>query len=440
MLSPSSLMRHPPIILMGSFLVLILMGTIVLLLPGFTYYPIGLLKASFTATSAVTVTGLNVVDPSAFTTKGHVVLALLAEAGGLGFITFAVLGLMVLQRRLSIDAQIVAKEALGVNKLSELNQIARFVFFTAFIVQSVGWLFLFGMWVPVHSVGEAAFKAFFYSIMAFNNAGFALTADNIMPYAGHPGILLTLSTLFMIGGLGIFVIMDIVHNRRYPQFKVNSKIVLISTLTLNFCAFILIFLLEKDNISTLGMMSLTDKLSNAWFLALTPRTAGFNNVPVQELQNATTILTLFLMFVGGGSYSTAGGLKLSTFVVLLLTTRAFLRTQDSVTVMRRSIPERQVRRAIAILIVALIFIVFSVFTLMLIEKNHHLIDILFEVISAFSTVGLSRGITSSLTPLGEVVLMFMMFMGRVGVLSIGYLIALPKVSKINYPPVQIDVG
>ena len=392
------------------------------------------------ATSAVTVTGLTVVELSYFTTAGQLTLATLIEAGGLGFMSFAVLGSMVLQRRFGMTGQLVAKEAFGGIKLSEINQMTRSVLGMALVAQGIGWILLTFVWTSDYGFSSAAYRALFYTISAFNNAGFTFTGESLIPYVHDTAVIMIVSFLIIVGGLGFFVIKDIFETRRFSGLSINTKMILIATLCLNVCAFIIFWLLERNNPMTLAHLPLGEQLSNAWLQAITPRTAGFNSVPTEALGDASTMLTMLLMQIGGGSYSTAGGLKIGTVVVLMLATMTYLRQRESVTLMRRTIPDRQVKRAMAMVCITLVLMFTSIFVLSIVEKHHNFVDVLFEVVSAFSTVGLSRGMTHSLTPLGEAILMFMMFAGRIGPLSMAYVIALPKATNIKYPETQVYVG
>lgn len=439
-MSEPKFFRHPPLILAFGFLMLIVVGTVLLKLPGFTYVAISWREAAFMATSAVTVTGLTVVELSYFTNAGQLTFALLIEAGGLGFMSFAVLGSMVLQRRFGMTGQLVAKEAFGGIKLSEINKMTRSVLSMALVAQSIGWVLLTFVWASDYGLSSAAYRAFFYTISAFNNAGFAFSGENLIPYVHDTAVILIISFLAIVGGLGFFVIKDIIETRRFSALCINTKVILIATLCLNLFAFVIFWLLERHNPMTLGNLPLAEQFSNAWLQAVTPRTAGFNSVPTQELSDSSTLLTMLLMQIGGGSYSTAGGMKIGTIVVLIFATITYLRQRDSVTLMRRTVPDRQVKRAIAMLCITMVLIFTSIFVLTMIEKHHDFVDVLFEVVSALSTVGLSRGMTNSLTPLGEAVLMFMMFAGRIGPLSIAYIIALPKATNVKYPETQIHVG
>lgn len=357
--------------------------------------------------------------------------------------TFTVLALMVLQRRLGMSGQLIASQAMGGVKLSEINEMTKKIILMTVIVQSVCWFCLTALWWEDMGAKSAMYHAFFYTVSAYNNAGFALTGEGLMPYAHQPAVILTICALIMIGGMGFFIIADIVRlpfDKEKQPLRINTRIILSVTLSITAISAVIFWLLEHKNVHTLGLMPLGDQIVNAIFSAVTPRTAGFNTVPIEQYSDAGTFLMLVLMFIGASSFSTGGGIKVGTMIVLILTTWAYMRQRDSVTVMQRRIPDRIVRKSISVVIATTIMILVSIFVLLAIEEHHDFIDVLFEVVSAISTVGLSRGITGSLTPTGEAVLMFMMFAGRVGPLTVGYLIATPKTTKIQYPETTIDVG
>lgn len=436
----TSLFRHPPLILICGFLVLIIGGACILKIPGFMLAHYSWLKVFFTTTSAVTVTGLAVIDTSQFTIAGQIVLMVLMECGGLGFMTFAVLAMMTLQRRMGMGGQILASQAMGGIKISEVTEAAKGIIKLAAIVQITGFVLLTAVWMPSVGFGTAAYRGLFYTISAFNNAGFALSGESLTPYQHQPLVLIIISLLIIVGGLGFIVVADFVKKPIARELKVNTKLILSITLGLNLAGFIIIWYLERRNANTFALMPLYDQAANAWFTAVTTRTAGFNSIDFADLTDASTFLTLILMFIGGGSFSTAGGIKIGTLVVLLLTTHAFMRQRDTVTILHRQVPDRLVRKSIAVTVITAVMIILSIFVLLAIEQHHEFLDVLFEVVSAMSTVGLSRGITGSLTSTGEAVLMFIMFAGRVGPLTVTYLLALPKTTKIQYPETIIDVG
>lgn len=433
-------LTSPPAILAFGFLILITLGSLLLKLPFSTIEPVTWLEAAFTATSAVTVTGLAVVDTANFTRLGQVIIAILIQFGGLGFMTFAVFAFISLQRRLNIVGQKIAREAFAETSFGNITTTAKSVIVIALSVELVGFIALSITFLQEMPVFEALYAAFFYTVSAFNNAGFALSGDSLAPYVDNKAINIIITSLIIVGGLGFMVIKDLIDKRSWSKVSVNTKVVIAATASLNLLAFVLFWLLEHNNPNTLGNLSFSNQLIAAWFQAITPRTAGFNTIPIDQLTDASTLLTMFLMFIGGGSLSTASGIKVGTFVILILTTWAFLRQRDHVIVFKRRIPDRLVRKSLALISITMMLIFLSVFVLSIIEADHPLDDVLFEVVSALSTVGLTRGLTTQLSDAGEVVIMFMMFAGRVGPLTLAYLIAMPKSSRIHYPETNVLVG
>lgn len=430
----------PPAVLFLGFILLITLGTLLLKLPIATHAETSWLQAMFTATSAVTVTGMVVLDTGThFTLFGQVVIALLIQTGGLSFMTFAIVAALSLGARLGIGQRIIAQEAFNQTSLGKVTQTAKHVLIYAFFIELTGMILLTIVWFDELGFGKAAYHAFFYTISAFNNAGFALNSNSLMPYFNNLPVNLVITALFIIGGIGFLVLIDIHKHRKWRQLSVNTKIVVLSTLIINFCAFVLIWMLEASNPATLGQLSVADQAMTAWFQAVAPRTAGFNTLAIEELTDATTILMILLMYIGGGSLSTASGIKIGTFVILIMATYAFLRRRDDVVVLQRTIPQPQVMKALALTIVSIIMIFIGTFVLSITEKAP-LTDVVFEAVSALSTVGLSRGLTGQLSTGGEIVIIFLMVAGRVGPLTFAYLLATPKKKYIKYANAEIQVG
>lgn len=431
----------PPSVLAIGFLLLMLFGALLLKLPFATQHSITWIEALFTAASAVTITGLVVVDTgTTFSMFGQLIITALIQAGGLGFVTFAVLAAMSLGGRLGIGQKALAQEALGQTSLSKVGQVAKAVFFYSFFFEFLGFILLTLTWQAEFGLLKAAYYGFFHTISAFNNAGFALFSDSMSSYVGHGWIKLIISALYIIGGIGFVVLMDIRQQQRWQKLQTNTKIMLSATLVINLIAFVLIWLLESHNPATLASLSAKDQALAAWFQATVPRSSGFNSIQTGEMTDASTVLTLLLMFIGGGSLSTAGGIKLGTFVVLLLATRAFLRRQDEVRVFNRSIGQSQVMKALAVTSVTMMMIFMGIFTISAIEHDADFLDVAFEVVSAVCTVGLSRGLTAELSPISQSLLIFMMFAGRLGPLTLAYFIATPNKSRIKYPSTHIQIG
>ncbi len=431
----------PPVVLAWGFIGLILVGTCLLKLPVSTTAPLTWMQALFTATSAVTVTGLVVVDTgSHFTVTGQVMIALLIQAGGLGFMTFAVVAAHSLGVRIGLNQRVLAKEAMNQTSLARVTQTAQAVLGYSLVIEAVGALLLWLVWKEPLGAGRAAFEAVFYTVSAFNNAGFGLAPDSLSAYAANPAVNLLITGLFIIGGIGFAILIDLRQNRRWSRLSPNTRLILKVTLLINLVAFLLIWWLEAGNPATLGGKPPGEQMLAAWFQAVTPRTAGFNTLPVDQLTNASSVLTLLLMYIGGGSMSTAGGIKLGTFIVLIMATYAFLRRRDEVTVARRTIAPQQVMKALALALISMVLIFLAVFVLAAIAPQAELMDIAFEVISALSTVGLSRGLTGELGTAGEAVIIFLMYSGRLGPLTLAYFLATPKKKRIRYPKTEIQVG
>lgn len=430
---------NPPQILILGYLGLIALGSLLLKTPWATHQSITWLQAAFTATSAVTVTGLVVVDTGTqFTLFGQLVILLLIQCGGLGLMTFAVLTALALGVRLGLRQQLAAREALNQTSLGTIASTARAILVFALIIEAVGFVLLAVFWVPEMGWARGLYEAFFYSISAFNNAGFALAPDSLSAYVRHAGVIVTVSITFIVGGLGYAVVMEIVEKRGFTRLSVYSKLVLLTTLLLNLFAVAAFLLLEYRN-SLGGLEGFGNKLLAAWFQGTTTRTAGFNSVDVGAFTAATSVLFLLLMFIGGAPNSTAGGIKLSTFVVLLAATRSFLRGSLSVTLGKRTISPDIVTKALAIATIGLMIIFLAVLVLSVLERAP-LLDIAFEVVSAFGTVGLSRSLTAELSAPGQIVIMLVMFVGRVGPLTLGYVLTRPYRQHVRYSNADLPLG
>ena len=258
--------------------------------------------------------------------------------------------------------------------------------------------------------------------------------------SGQYFVTFTISMLYIIGGIGFLVLMDVKKHRRWKRLSANSKLILTTMLGLNLAAFVLIWLLESRNPQTLGLMSVGDQALNAWFHATVPRSSGFYSVPLEQMNDASTLVTMFLMFIGGGSLSTAGGIKVGTFIIVVISVISFLRREDEVRLFRHAIPTVTTFKALAVMSITAMLVMFGCMSLLILEPEHDFLDLLFEAVSAACTVGLSRGITDQLQPASLWVLMGLMFVGRLGPLTLAYLIATPKKSYIKHPPTEIQIG
>ena len=437
----STINLSPPSLLALGFLSFILIGTLLLKLPIAHYGELSWINALFTATSAVTITGLSVVNVGeAYTTFGKVVIMLLLQCGGLGFMTFAILAALSLSSNIGLKQQVMAQETIGQTSLSKVSFTIKGVLLYSLFFEALGTVILTIAWMQEYDFAHAFFYAAFYSVSAFNNGGFSLFPNSLMSFSEHYFITFTISMLYIIGGIGFVVLMDIKRAHRWKKLSPNSKLILSTIVGLNLAAFIVIWALEASNPLTLAGMSLGDQAVNAWFHATVPRSSGFNSLDMASMSDASTLVTMVLMFIGGGSLSTAGGIKVGTFIIVILSVITFLRRSEELRVFNHSVSKVTSFKAFAVVSITGILIFLGLFTLLILEPNKEFLDLLFEAVSAACTVGLSRGITSELQPASLIALILLMFAGRLGPLTLAYLIATPKKSRLKHPPTDIQIG
>lgn len=437
------LVRHlsPPVLLALIYAGLIWLGTMLLMLPFAHDLPLTLSDALFTAVSAVTVTGLSVVDPgSTFSTFGEAVLLVLMQLGGLGLMTFAVLLLSALGMRVSLSQQMVLRDDLGQSSLGHLGQLSRMVITIALTCELVGAILLAFAFVPVFGLSEGLWQAVFHSISAFNNAGFQLSSDGLARWVESPLVNLTVPALFMLGGIGFVVIMDVAQKRQWRTLTLHSKLMLSGSAGLVVLMFAVMLAFEWSNPRTLGQFaSPVERIWAAWFQAVTPRTAGFNSIDVAGLHDSTSLMMIVMMLIGGGSTSTAGGIKVTTILVALLATVAFFKQRTTLHIFGRSLGMEEVMKAMALTTISMLVVTVALF-LLVIAHDGEFLDLAFEVASAFGTVGLTRGTTGELDGFGRAIIMAVMFIGRVGPLTLGFLLATRRTPRVQYPTGTIHIG
>ena len=437
----STINLSPPSLLALGFLSFIVLGTLLLKLPIAHYGELSWINALFTSTSAVTITGLSVVNVGeAYTTFGKVIIMLLLQCGGLGFMTFAILAALSLSSNIGLKQQVMAQETIGQTSLSKVSFTIKGVLLYSLFFEALGTVILTIAWMQEYDFAHAVFYAAFYSVSAFNNGGFSLFPNSLMSFSEHYFITFTISMLYIIGGIGFVVLMDIKRARRWKKMSPNSKLILSTIAGLNLVAFIVIWALEASNPLTLAGLSLGDQAVNAWFHATVPRSSGFNSLDMASMSDASTLVTMVLMFIGGGSLSTAGGIKVGTFIIVILSVITFLRRSEELRVFNHSVSKVTSFKAFAVVSITGILIFLGLFTLLILEPNKEFLDLLFEAVSAACTVGLSRGITSELQPASLIALILLMFAGRLGPLTLAYLIATPKKSRLKHPPADIQIG
>lgn len=431
----------PPSMLALGFLICIIIGTFLLKMPMALKHDISWIEALFTTVSAVTITGLSVVNVDAtFSMTGQFIILALIQLGGLGFMTFAILAVMSFSKKVALKQQLMAQDSLGQTSLAKVGFIAKGVFLYTLFFELIGFAILSWIWSKYYPIEDAMYYGLFYSISAFNNAGFSLFSDSLISTIYSPFLFITISFLYMIGGMGFLVLMDIKRHKRWKKLSTNSKVILSGMFFINLFAFIVIWLLESKNIHTIGQMSLSDQAVHAWFQATVPRSAGFNSVHTGEMMPSSSFLTMLLMFIGGGSLSTAGGIKIGTFVILCLSTVNFLRRQEEIYIFKHAISQQTVVKALAVTLITCAMICIGMFLVLLFEPKHNYLDLMFEVVSASCTVGLSRGITGELSSPSLLILMGLMFMGRLGPLTLAYLLATPKKSRIKHAEADVQIG
>jgi len=431
----------PPAILAAGFLVLIALGALLLWLPVSSHAGLAFSQALFTACSAVTVTGLVVVDTgSTLTLFGQVVVLLLIHLGGLGLMTFAALTVMTLGTRFGLRRQRLVREAMNLTSPGDMLFLVRRVALLALAAELLGTALMATVWVPEMGFRRGLWFSFFHAVSAFNNAGFGLLPNSLTHWAGQPLINLVVTGLFIAGGLGFTVLMDLHRQRRFSTLSLHSKLTLAGTAALALGAWLLIILFEWQNPETLGALNPGERPWAAWFTAVTPRTAGFNTLDTAGLLVPSTLLVMVLMFIGAGSNSTASGIKVSTFMVIVLATRAFLSGRQQPNAFGRTVAMDAVFRANAIVVLGLLLVTLGNFLLAVFEPELPLLDLMFEGFSAFGTVGLSRGITDDLSLPAQGVLMVLMFTGRIGPLALAFSLARPRARRVRYVEEQVQVG
>lgn len=431
---------NPSQILGLGFLLLIIIGGLLLKLPFATKMPISWIDAFFTSASATTVTGLWVVDThTAYTLFGQFVILGLIHIGGLGFMTFAIMIIILLGRRIGLRQRLIIQEQLQTPIGGIIKLVKRVVIFSL-AIEAVGIILLSYRWIPEMGFWKGLYYSLFHVVAAFNNAGFALWPDSLSNYLGDPVVNIIITLMIITGGIGFTVLHDLWYSKNFHSLSLHSKIMIVGTIIINVVAILIIFIIEFDNPNTLGGLSFTDKWWAAYFQGISPRTAGFNTIPIGELEESTIVLMMLLMFIGAGSISTGGGIKLTTFIIILLSTGTFLKQKKQNPILfQRRIDIKIVYRALAIVVTSLSFIFFAVFIL-LITEDIKFLPLLFEVVSAFGTVGLSMGITTELSLIGKLIIMFMMYLGLVGPLTIMLSVTQSEKEKIRYPAENVFTG
>ncbi|MCX7848350.1 MAG: TrkH family potassium uptake protein [bacterium] len=435
--------RRPAQLSALSFMFLISLGSLVLSFPDVARsgHSIHFINALFTATSAVCVTGLTVLDTATdFTLLGQLVILCLIQAGGLGIMTLSTFAALMIGRNIGLGQEYSLIAIMGESSVALVYRLIKFICIFTFTIEAVGALVIFPQLLALGIPWKSAlWKAVFHSISAFCNAGFALQSDNLMSWRQQPGILLTLSALIIVGGLGFGVLYWCWQRVRGVRVKatLHARIVLWGTMVLLTVGTFALFCTEFHH--ALRSLPLRDKLVNAWFHAVTPRTAGFNTLALEAFQPLSRFLTMVLMFIGAGPNSTSGGIKITTVFVLILTVRTLMRGSFEVHGFGYSIGHNTVYRTAAVLTLGLTSCAAALMVLLVTEPIHFE-RLAFEVLSAFGTVGLSMNVTPYLSPIGKLVIIALMFIGRVGALTLVLSFQPMRKEEIIYPKANVMVG
>ncbi len=430
---------NPYRILALSFLVAMTIGSLLLMLPMATApgEHTRFVDAAFTAVSCVSVTGLATVDTyTHWTLFGRVIMTILIQLGGLGIMTFTTLVAIVFGQRIGLKSRLLLQEDLGQEGLRGLMRIARRVAYLTFGAEFIGGV-IYVIQLKPYIGNEAYYVGFMQAISSFCNAGFVFF-DNNLPYDMVTDWLFTIDTcgLIILGGFGYMAIFDIIQNwrRGFVYFSLHTKVMIYGTVALIVLGTIGILGMEWSNPGTLGPLSVPDKIQAAFFQAVTPRTAGLATIDYGKVHANTAFLTIILMFIGAGPNSTGGGVKISTMTVVWAAAISIFSNRNDVELFQRKLAAEQIYRAFATVLFSSILIMFATGLLAWVEP-HRFVDILFEVTSAFGTVGLSRGLTPDLTELSKWTLIVVMYTGRIGVLTLIGALAMrrKRPNPVTYP-------
>lgn len=435
------------------FIAVILTGALLLMLPISNrdggYFPF--LSALFTATSATCVTGLVVADTvTQFTLFGQIVVILLIQVGGLGIMTMSMILFSFTGRKISLHDRMSMAEGLGESRLQGVVRLTRGALLVTGIIELTGAILLAFRFIPQYGVARGIWYSVFHSISAFCNAGFDLIGGyrSFTGYNHDPYILLVIMGLIVSGGLGFAVIINMRNTRDFRRLRLHSKMVLTGTVFMIIIGMLAFLWIEYENPKTIGNMGLFDKIVNSMFQSVTLRTAGFNSIDQLTMHDASKGLSVLIMLVGGGPAGTAGGLKVTTVFTLLLAARAYIRGTFETEIFGRTIPLEQTRRALSITLLGVLFL-FGMATMLSFSEQDMpagslgLLNQLFEATSAFCTVGVSTGVTAAGSPVTRVILILLMYAGRVGLITVAVSLVestSKKEAVLHYPQEDILIG
>lgn len=452
----------PSQILVAGFLALILVATVLLMLPisSQSGQSTDFIDALFTSTSAVCVTGLVVVNTLEYWSLfGKIVILLCIQIGGLGFMSLVSMIFVFMGKKITLKNRLIMQEAFSSSTTAGIVRFTKAVVQLTFLVEGIGALLLSFVFVPKYGLIEGIGYSIFHAISAFCNAGFDLVGSNsLTPYVGNAIVNFTIMGLIIAGGLGFCVWMDTYNmvkvkrqsaehftwKQAFYKMPLHTKLVWLITIALIVFGFIFFFVVEFKNPNTLGALSLKDKIYAALFQSVSPRTAGFNTVTLSELTPASKLMTIILMFIGGSPAGTAGGVKTVTIGVLILCALSTIKGRESTVIYKRRIPRAVISRALTVVMIAITAVI-CMLMILTVTESAEFMDLLFEVVSAFATVGLTLGITPSLTVIGKIMIIILMFIGRLGPVTIAVALMVRQGKSkekqgIQYPEEKVMVG
>lgn len=441
----------PARIIVISFAVVIIIGALLLTTPFCSRNGVAtpFIDAFFTAVSATCVTGLIVYDTyTHFNVLGQTVIILLIQIGGLGLVTLTTFFNIVVGKKLGLRSMKLASESINITSVEGINKVIRMAVVFTFSIEAIGAILLSSVFVPKYGIIKGGYTAIFLAISAFCNAGFDILGHeglftSLTNYTDSFIVIGTISALIIVGGLGFIVWQDIINYRHTKRLLLHTKVVLIVTAILIAAGTFIYMVYEWDNPYTMGGLSVGEKIGACWFQSVTARTAGFNSIDIVATKDITKIFTILLMFIGAAPGSTGGGIKVTTFAVIIMTVVSVIRGKDDTEILKRKVDFRVVYRAIAISTLAITAIFVGVNIIAeTIPQDVGGIPILFEAVSAFATVGLSAGVTGVAGITGKLVLAFLMFIGRVGPVSLAISLAISQSKTKNrvIPEGKIMVG
>lgn len=433
-------------VLVIGFAIVILTGALLLTLPisSADGTPTSFIDSLFTSTSATCITGVITLDTAThWSTFGKVVIITLIQVGGLGFMAFTTLFALILGKKITLKQRLIMQEAMNTFSIQGLVSMMRYILIFTFSVEFIGAMLLSTQFIPMFGVSKGIAFSFFHSISAFCNAGFDLMGNfsSLTGVYDNSVIILTIGSLIIVGGIGFSVWVDIYKNKDLKKLSLHSKLVLSMTAILIVGGAILMFIFEFNNPNTMGPMGAKDKILSSVFAAVTPRTAGFNSISTSDMTLAGRSLTIILMFVGASPGSTGGGIKTSTAGILLMTVICVIRGREDTEIFKKRINKDLVYKAFTIVTLSLGIVIGVTMILSITEVGASLEYLIYEVVSAFGTVGLTLGLTPNLTTIGKVMVALTMYCGRVGPMTLFLALTNRKKNKgIRYPEDKILVG